>query len=426
MKKLAILTTLSNFDNSYSLVTVIIHQARIFKKYSELDIEIWVLTNCTDDYPQDLADNVKKVVPVFEWINRKIDNSMVPVIQNVLQKGINEGIDCFICHDILLVETYMTYNEAIRRIAGINRHVKWFHWMHSGPHTRPAVLNDRYERLEHTLPYNSSLVYLNYTDLQKTANAYEGATTANSYVVYNPVVQLDPTDINDPIANQICEQTKFDSANVRCIYPFSTTRYTAKQVRYVLEILNIIKSRGYSVKFIACNCHANGQNEKDFVIKEITRFTNKPYILDKNDILFTSMYQVPIYEYSFPHEAIIDLFKLSNLFIFPTMSEVCPIVLQEAALTNNLIVANADFPALSEITGHNGALFFRFGSIQYSVCYGSKGTFEERQGYFNWCVDNIIPELDRGFYQTNAMYNVLHNFNYETIWNKQLKPMLGI
>jgi hypothetical protein len=141
--------------------------------------------------------------------------------------------------------------------------------------------------------------------------------------------------------------------------------------------------------------------------------------------MFTSTYDVPKYEYSIPHKTVVDLFKLSNLFIFPTVSEVCPLILQEAALTNNLIVSNADFPSLMEITGPNGALFFQFGSAHHNVSYGNN-TEKERINYFNWVVDNIIPELDRGFYQTNAMYNVLKNYSYEAVWNKQLKQMLNL
>lgn len=426
MSKIAIFTTLQNFDESYSLVSVIKHQARILKKYSNMEVEIWVLENCLNDYPEDLKDNVRKIVPSFHWINGKVTDAMVPVIQNVLQQGINRGIKYFICHDILLVSSYITYNEAIRRVAGINYGVKWFHWMHSGPHTRPAILGNRVEMLEHTMPCNSSLVYLNYFDLQRAANMYQDSVTANSYVVYNPVEQLDLSNINDPLALELNELTNFSDSSIRCIYPFSTTRMEHKQVKLVLEILHLIKMKGYSVKFIACNCHANALHEKDSIRYLIKLFTEGDYCLKKEDILFTSTYKQPKYEYSIPHSTIIDLFKLSNLFIFPSISEVCPLILQEAALTNNLIITNADFPSLMEITGPDGALFFQFGSIHHQTKYGATNSKQDRLDYLTWCVENIIPELNRGFYQTNAMFNVLHNYKYETIWNRQLKPMLNI
>jgi len=426
MHTIAIFSTLANFDRSYSLVSVIVNQARMLKEYSENNVEIWVMENCRDDYPEDLKENIRKIVPVFTWEACVVNDGMVPIIQNVLQDGINRGVKNFLCHDIILVDSYITYNEAMRRVSSINAGVNWYFWMHSGPHPRPAILSNRIEYLHHTLPDNGYLVYLNYLDQARAANMYDGVTTSNSYVVYNIADAIDISKIDDKLALEIANRYHYNDARVRCIYPFSTTRMDMKNVSYVLEILDLIKKRGLDVKFMACNCHANALSEFTALDKILNIYTNKPYTLNKKDIIFTSKYNIPEYSYSIPHSTVVDLFKLSNLFIFPTLSEVCPLVLQEAALTNNLIVLNSSFPPLAEIVGFNGALHFPFGSILSALRFGTNNTYEERINHFNWVVDNIIPALSKGFYQTNAMYNVIRNFSPKCIWESQYKPMLNI
>lgn len=424
--KIVITSTLGNFDPSYSLVTVIINQARMIKKHSEIPVEIWVLDGCADDYPEDLKDNVVKCLPTFTWESGIVDDAMVPLIQNAFQKGINGGATHILCHDLIFQHHFLTYNEAIRRIAGTNPGVKWYHWTHSAPHDKPIGQLSRMEKLTHTVPANSTPVYLNYLDLQRTAQMYFNTTMAQCGVVYNPMEAIDPTDITNPIALDIAKETKFREASVRVVYPFSTTRMQDKQVGYVLEILSILKEKGESVQFIACNCHANAQKEQAAIDKMIYTYTQTPYKLKPKDILFTSKFDQPRFAYSIPRPTVLDLLKLSNLFIFPTISECCPLILLEAAATNNLIVSNMDFMPLVEMTGPAGALFFKFSSTLASTTYGPKNTRADRLNYFRWVSENIIPELNRGIYQTRAMMHVQKNFSFEAVWNKQLRPLLNI
>ena len=422
--KISILTTLNSFNQSYSIATVVINQARLLKKYSKYPIDILVLENCVDDYPKDLLYNIKKIIPVFKWDANKINNEYIPKIQNVLQNLINKGTKFFFCHDILLVDSYITYNEAIRRLTDINPQVKWYFWGHSGPSSRPINLNTRLEELKYTLPCNSKLVYLNYFDSCNASNMYKNSTISNVNVVYNPITYKNISEINDDKALEIEQITKFNKAYARVIYPFSSTRIYAKGVDKVLEILHCIKSEGKSVKFIGVNAHCNAINEQNTIDSLIKRFTSPPYCLAKEDLYFTSKYKEPEYQYSIDHNTVLDLYKMSNLFIFPSQSEVCPLTLQEAAITNNLIIANSDLPPMAEMIGFNGGLFFSFGSNFRKVSYGINNTFEDRMEYFKFVADNIIAELYKGFYQTNAMYNVLNKYSYKYIWQNQYRHLL--
>lgn len=424
MEKIAILTTLCNFNPSYAVATVIIRQARLLKKFGK-SVKILVLENCKDDYPDDLSGDIEKIVPVFTFVSKRVTQEVIPAIQNMLQTCINKGITTFFCHDIILVDTYITYNEALRRIAGANPGVHWYHWMHSGPHLPPAEEMNRYEKLTHTLPANSKLVYLNYVDLQKAIEMYTNCTIDDTHVVYTPLEYIDLCAPYDPVSIDISNKIHFNDATVRCIYPFSSTRIGAKQILRSLELLSTIKARGEKVAFIGCNCHCNGQTEKNNIDNLVKAMEASPYNLTRDEIFFTSWFEPPQYEYSLPNKIIMDLFRLSNLFIFPSLTEVGPLILQEAAMTENLIVANADVPAMMEMVGPNGALYYHFGSTTHQAYGGRYNNIRTRLEYYSACADSIIRELNKGKYQTNAMCNCAHKYNQDTIWLTQYKQILG-
>lgn len=424
MPKAVIASTLHSFDQSYALATVIINQARMIHRFSRIPVEIWVLDNCADDCPKDMAPFVKKCIPSYHWVQNDVNPQMIPSIQNVFQQGINEEARFFLCHDLVFQNSFVTYNEAIRRIAGVNDNVRWFHFTHSRPSIVPVYGRTRVQKLLHTLPANSKLVYMNYLDLNVAADSFN-TIMSDCKVVYNAIEMPDLTQLNDPRALSIIEETKFDQAAVRVIYPFSTTRFTAKQVHYALELMSIFKQMKETVKFIGVNSHCNGPKEKKFIQATINKFTQAPYKLSKRDLFFTSELYPEHFSYSVPNETTIDLFKASNLFIFPTYSEVCPLVLLEAAATENLIVANKDVAPLIEMVGPAGAIFPRFGSIELNTRFAD-GSFKGRQDYFKAWAKYILPEINRGFYQTHAMHHVQKNFSLEGVWQKQLGPLLEV
>lgn len=424
MAKIVIASTLHSFDQSYALATVIINQARMIHRFSTIPFEIWVLENCADDFPQDITPFIKKCIPAYHWKPNQIDSQMIPLIQNVFQQGINEGVRFFLCHDLIFQDSFLTYNEAIRRIAGANDNVRWFHFTHSRPSYVERHGQTRVQKLLHSLPANSKLVYLNYLDLNVAADAFN-TPIADCRVVYNAIEMPNLTDLSDPKAQDIVDATQFDQASVRVIYPFSTTRFKEKQVNYVLEFLALFKRMGETIKFIGVNSHCNGPTEKRFIQSVRYKFTQAPYNLSEKEIFFTSELYPEHFAYSVPNPTTIDLFKRSNLFIFPTYSEVCPLVLLEAAATENLLVVNKDVVPLIEMVGPAGAIFPRFGSIELNTRFAD-GSFRGRQDYFKAWAKYILPEISRGAYQTHAMHHVQNTFSLEAVWYKQLAPLLEV
>ena len=121
------------------------------------------------------------------------------------------------------------------------------------------------------------------------------------------------------------------------------------------------------------------------------------------------------YELGVPHEVVRDLFLLSNLFIFPTLSENCPLILLEAAFAKCLLVLNDDFPPLKDFFGEN-ALYFKFSSIL------TKTTYNNEEQYFSDVAKIIIGELNKNK-PLNAFNVLKQKFNFDYIFKSKLEPL---
>ena len=131
-------------------------------------------------------------------------------------------------------------------------------------------------------------------------------------------------------------------------------------------------------------------------------------------MVFTSL-EGQEYELGVPHSAVRDLFMLSNLFIFPTLSENCPLILLEAALSKCLLVLNEDFPPLKTFFGKD-ALYFKFSSLLNQTEYPNEDS------YFSDVAKIIIAELNKNR-PLNAFNQLKQRFNYDIIFKSQLEPL---
>jgi len=259
---------------------------------------------------------------------------------------------------------------------------------------------------------NSKLVYMNDYDVIRLGEMYNGWPD-DVRVVYNP---LDPRSFYKlhPLVENLIDKYDLLSADVIDVYPVSSTRFAGKQVDKVLQILGEIKKQGKSVRFICCNAHANADREKKEIEKLIHYGIERG--LTRKEIIFTS-FEGEEYEQGIPHEAVRDFFLLSNLFIFPTLSENCPLILLEAALSKCLLVLNDSFPALRDFFGKD-ALYFKFGSLIQTVTYG-----DGEEKYFSDVAKIIIAEFNKNK-PLNAFTKLKQRFNYDYIFKSQLEPLL--
>lgn len=398
-KKVAVFTTFYNFDPSYSLVSVVRDQlvAHVKNGYEPV---LFVLESFKGDVPDGVE--VRAVVPqiILEPYkglsypeNYKED---VQRVVDALHKHAMD-IDVMLTHDIVFIDTYIPYNIALREA---NLPCKYFHWIHSAPSPRPILENNIHAN-RYTLPPNSKLVYLNNDKRIAVAEMY-GTYPTNVRVIPN---SRDPRTFwnLDPLVIHLIDKYDLLSADIISVYPLSTPRMIeGKQLHVAIKIHEHLRQLGYKTKLIVPNAHANGEREKE----EIQKW-NSP------DVIFTSQ-EGTEYEQGVSGKIVSDLFRLSNVFIFPTISENCSLVLLEAKLSGNLLVLNKDCSGLTEFGGAD-ALYFRMGNLDMGT--RNKELALERDSYIGDMAKIIKAEFEASK-PLQSKRDAFQRYNYNVIFDK--------
>ena len=177
--------------------------------------------------------------------------------------------------------------------------------------------------------------------------------------------------------------------------------------------MGFLKQLGKNVRYIIPNAHANGDNEKIAIAEML--LLGKSYGLNEEDIIFTSFIGKE-YESGIPHDAVMQLFQYSDLFLFPSVSENAPLILLEAALTKNLLVLNEDFTPMKDFVGPH-ALYFKFDSVT-TVTNHPRG----EDVYFNDVAKIINSHLESNT-EYKSKREVRQKFNLDYIFKNQMEPL---
>lgn len=419
--KVGILTTFANFDPSYSLCGVVRQQLLALVKYGYAPV-LFTLESFSDEDLVLVPDGVevRRIVPqlILEPYSAGDATNLEADVARVLPAFEKHLADIEVCltHDIIFINSFLPYNVALRRgIEGQLSPVRWLHWMHSGPSFRPldgSVWDNLY-----TLPANSRLVYMNYSDVVRAAEMYH-ALPKDVRTIFN---FMDIRELYDfsPITKKLTDEHDLMSADFLITYPLSTTRMgtAGKQLEKVIWIVSHLKRKGYSVRLVVPNAHANAEREKMEIERMYHVASNRE--LERRELIFTSLFEAPNYEQGVPHEVVRDLFTLSNLFIFPSYSENCPLVLLEAMAGKNILVLNQDFPAFKDF-GEENALYFRFSSTVAPQPQFPLG--EDR--YYEDIATLIISEFNQNK-AVRAQTALRKRFNLDTIFRRQLEPAIA-
>lgn len=412
--KIGILTTFYDFNPSYSLCSVVEGQLVALAKY-HYPVVLFVHDNFFDDEKVPTGIEIRKIVPRF----RLVDYSNFQEPQKDFERQVNQifealkentkDIDIILEHDLIFQGWFLPYCVAIHRLAETSN-IRWLHWIHSVPNLPPA--NCVYpHNLRFTLPRNSKLVYLNNYHLIRVAESYR-VYPKDVRIVYNSV---DPRLFwnLDPFVKILIDKYDLLAADFIQTYPLSTPRMVdGKQLDKVIEIFGKLKKRKKQVRLIVANAHANAPSEKE-LIKQMLNLANDKG-LNNNEVIFTSL-EGREYEFGISRQAVSDLFRLSNLFIFPSVSENCPLILLEAMSAGNLLVLNESVGAMREF-GKDAALYFKFGGIDERVDY------QDRDKFMDDIAKIIISEFETN--KSLKGFNYLkQRFNFDWIFLNQLEPL---
>lgn len=398
-KTVGIFTTFYNFDRAYSLVSVVYDQlsAHIRNGYTPV---LFVLESFKDDVLVPEGTEIRKVIPQIilepykgfqypeKW-REDVDRVVAAL------KAHAEDIDIMLTHDIIFIDTYLPYNIALREA---ELPCRFFHWIHSAPSPRPQ-LTDNIHANRYELPPRSKIVYLNHDHALAIAEMY-GTWLKNVRVIPN---SRDPRTFwdMDEITAQIIDKTNLLDSDVISVYPLSTPRMVdGKQIDVVIKIHEALRFLGLKTTLIVPNAHANGEREKALVNAR-----------HNEHVFFTSTLG---YEHGVPQEVVSSLFRLSNVFIFPSISENCSLILLEAMLAGNLLVLNEDCPGMKEF-GKDHALFFKFGNLHMGI--RNEEDALKKDAYLLDIAKIIRAEL-RNSLPLKAKRYALQQHNMDALFNK--------
>lgn len=416
--KIGIFTTFGDMAPSFSLAGVVRQQLISLTKHGYSPV-LFVLDFFKDDDKVPEGVEIRKVIPQLllePYSKRDLTNldSDVAKAQTAMEENMQD-IDVMLTHDIIFINSYLPYNIAMRNAIKTKLgNIKWLHWMHSGPSF--ADLDGSIWDNLYTLPENSKLVYMNYTDAIRAAEMYH-TLPKNVRTIFNP---MDIRELHNfsPITKQLIDEYDLMSPEFLCVYALSTTRMDqmGKQLSKVIKIMGFLKKKGFSVALVVPNAHANADHEKH-EIERMYQIAHQ-YGLERRELVFTSLFHVPEHEHGIDHEVVRDLYLLSNIFIFPSVSENCPLVLLEAMASKNILVLNEDFPAFKDF-GQTNAIYFRFSSLTQPHPDFPRG----EDNYLSDVATLIIDQYEQ-HKAIKAQTRIRREFNVDWIFEHQLEPAI--
>jgi len=389
---IAILTSFRKMPESYSLVNDVIDQIKTLIKYGHKVI-FYAQEGCEG---RGIECEIRAIIPHFKLEKNVVNEEYKKKLIELFKKELPQ-FDAVITHDLMYLQSYATHRSAIME-CGVD--VKWIHWAHSG--NRDA-LNIKMPRAKY--------IYMNYIDTARWARSI-GIDTDDVRVIYN---DKDPRLFFDwhPITCQIADKIDLFNRDVMQTYPMCTTRMDGKGIDHVIRIFGALKKLGNRVLLVICNSNARRK------IEEVQRKIElaKRHGLTDDEIYFTSTLSQET-EGQVPRQVVRDLMLISNLFIFPTNSEVCSNVLLEASMCKQLVVLNKSFPALFDF-GEEGktCLGYPFGSI-------IKADFKYRNMREHEYLARVIHQQLLISKPLQQQKKIMRATNIDSIYTNQLEPLL--
>lgn len=412
--RVGILTTFVNFDRSYSLVGVALEQCAMLHE-NNVDFSLFVIEEGRVDQESVLSIDwlvpfLRMEVPSAELKEDVHDPALYERVYDWLKKIVPE-FDVIITHDLMFVSWYVTYNQAIRDIAPQFPKTTWVHWVHSAPGGRPSRMVGP-ASLRHQAAPNAIHVYLNNEDRLRYAESI-GTSVANVKVCHNPYDAASFLGL-DGIAAEFVRRHRLWDADLLQVYPLSMPRAREKGLQMLIHLFGGFRECGYDARLVVVNAHCNDKQHQALA-DSYSSMALREWGMTDRELIFTSRWNEE-WEYSVPHSVVKGLLHLSNIFIFPTWSENCSRVLQEASLAGCFVIGNSNFRPMYEFL-HPSCPRHQFGSLLEKVTYNPN-----EKEWAHQVAMATIPYLDHPMLRQKA--HMLRLSARETIWRDQFYPIL--
>lgn len=361
-RHLILLTALRDFAPSYSLVSVILDQARA-AIMAGLRVTIVGMENMVPVRPRIEGVEYEPLIPDVGWIEDEVDDRKVEQIAGALAGYLRYKKAIVLTHDLVFQSWYLSFAKAIHLMpaGGDLSGIRWFHQLHSSVGPRPA---EEVARWRATVPKGHMMVAPNRSDVANLAQYYHSGP--HQWAVLPNSRDLRSFGRLGDKAKELMSTHLLHEQDVVQIYPVSTPRMEPKGVFKVVEVFGELKRVGKDVRLVLVNAHANGPDARQ-VLQRLASTCRAMGLQVGKDVLLTSELWPETASEGLPAEDVADFFRLANIFCFPSSSEACGLVMLEAALAGNLLVLNDSLPVLKDFIEPSEALWVRWGSIREDV-----------------------------------------------------------
>lgn len=348
--RLVLLTVLAGFQESYSLVSQILDQARAAVMAGFATHVVVMEQVGQKALPEIDGVTWHRSVPHCNWKEDEIIEEDVEKLEKWLINFMVEMAPCTVlAHDLIFQSWYVSFAKAIHLLTDkfdTIEGLKWVHQVHSSVSARPAKPEAVYRS---TLPKGHRLAAINYTDIPKLSRYYQ-CSKDDILVLPNTRDIRTAWGKKDGYLNQLLAITDLHRRDVTQVYPLSTPRAQAKGLQHVMALFAALKTSGQKVGLLIANAHANGE-APETVVRQLDEAAKDLGLVEGADYWWTSKLIRELKTDGVPRKTLRSLFGVTNIFAFPSVSEACGLVMLEAAQTGNLLVLNSNLQVMRDFFG---------------------------------------------------------------------------
>lgn len=429
---IAILTSLTDYAPSYSLVGIILDQARALERHG-YEYDLLCLKTFNSEHKDKLEKTerlrIKYVLPQTTLVDYKpmdqprndFDQQVETHLHGDPEKGTIgylealEPYHTIITHDLMFLSWHLPQNAAIRKCIEKWPDKNWLHWIHSAPSCVEQYCHPSSLRL--SAAPDSTYVFLN--ESQKLDCALMLQTTRdNIATVYNPKDMREVYDFSRETCAMIEGYNLFDH-EIMQVYPFSSPRWEHKGVKTLLKIFGIWKQQGVKVKLVLVNANCNQKKDRKYQ-DGIENYAKRCGLEVDKDLILTSRFadvaDLPQdWRYCVPQRTVRELGLMSNMFIFPSPAECCSLIEAEASIAGKFMVLNSDCKPIMEF-GHKSCLSYEFTVNQPDN--------PQTGPYFECVSREILTEFRRNPVVANATLARTQTYNRDWVFKNQFEPLI--
>lgn len=398
--RVGILTALPSFEPYYSVARCVRDQVAMLTA-AGIDVRLYVKVGFNPTFGT-LPCIAEAKTPGFMTVEGRTQETVAQEFAKVYGHGELEQYDAVFTHDFMFLPSLRGFRDGVKLIAPTVKKPKWFHWSHSVPRSLGAAG----QAIDGHI-----YVALAKDHIQGVMDMYHAALE-QVHVVWNPSDILDTVDSR---TRGVAEQLRLLDTDILGVLPFSIGRLNQKGIEVALPIYAELSHR-YRVKVLLCNSLSDlvegqiARAEWDVKLKTLVAAV-KP-----GDFQWWWMSEVvPGWARYTPNEVIRDLFRLSNLMVYPTIGEGFSLAIGEALSSGGplCVLPEKGVKGMEELAELGGVQLVSWRNKPWREDKTLRSTTE------------LANEIDDG--RLSPYVQRLHRqwaLSRTGIWEKQLNPML--